>query len=161
MNKKIPIYIYGTIILLEGIFLILSQQSSFKLIQMTLGISMTCVAVFAFVAAFIRQPKHVQFAYHELHASALLIYGLCILFLCNTLERLISFTNFLFIFYAFSEIIFCYWLLNLAQKLVTKIVLVRVKNFYFNSLRPAESYHLPQFDTCSSRRSMYNLYFTN
>lgn len=126
MNKHIPIYIYGGIILLEGIFLMLSQQSSFKLIHMTLGITMSCVAVFAFVAAFIRQRKQVQFAYHELHASALLIYGLCILYLCNTLESLISYTNFLFIFYAFSEIIFCYWLFNLAQKVVTKIVAVRV-----------------------------------
>lgn len=93
---------------------------------MTLGIAMSCVAVFAFVSAFIRQQRQVQFAYHELHALAMLVYGVCILLFCNTIEKLTTFTNFLFIFYTFSEIIFSIWLYNLAQKVVNKVVLVRV-----------------------------------
>jgi hypothetical protein len=50
---------------------------------------------------------------------------MCLLLLCNSSERLIAFTSFLFLFYALSEIIFCNWLFNLAQKVVFKIVAIR------------------------------------
>jgi hypothetical protein len=82
-------------------------------------------AIFAFITAFSRQRQEVQFAYHEMHALAMLVYGISLILLCNSTEKLISFTAFLFIFYALSEIIFCNWLFNLAQKVVFKIVAIR------------------------------------
>jgi hypothetical protein len=82
-------------------------------------------AIFAFITAFSRQRQQVQFAYHEMHALAMLAYGISLILLCNSSEKLIAFTSFLFIFYAFSEIIFCNWLFNLAQKVVFKILAIR------------------------------------
>ena len=125
-KKYTPIYLYGAIIILEGISLLFSKNSDFRTIQLSLGITLTSGAILAFMAALSRQRKQVQFAYHELHALAMMAYGLSILLFCDTREKLISFTTFLFIFYAFSEIIFCNWLFNLAQSTVLKIVLVRV-----------------------------------
>jgi uncharacterized membrane protein HdeD (DUF308 family) len=125
MKKHLPIYLYGSIIILVGVFLLFSENSSFKIIKITLGISLIVGAIFAFITAFSRQRQEVQFAYHEMHALAMLVYGISLILLCNSTEKLISFTAFLFIFYAFSEIIFCNWLFNLAQKVVFKIVAIR------------------------------------
>jgi peptidoglycan/LPS O-acetylase OafA/YrhL len=61
-----------------------------------------------------------------MHALTMLVYGVAILFFCNTSETLIYFTSILFFFYAFSEIIFCNWLLNLENKVVYQIVLIRI-----------------------------------
>ncbi|MBK8683870.1 MAG: hypothetical protein IPN26_02180 [Bacteroidetes bacterium] len=77
-----------------------------------------------FVTALSRQRKQVQFAYHEMHALAMLVYGISILVFCNTSEKFIFISSFLFIFYAFSEIIFCNWLFNLAQKVKYPIVIL-------------------------------------
>ena len=126
MNKYIPIYLYGTVTILEGIFLLFSNDGAFNVIKLSLGISLSIGALLAFIAAFARQKHHVQFTYHELHALAMLAYGIAILAFCDTPEKLISFTAFLFIFYAFSEIIFCTWLFNLKQRVVSKIVFIRL-----------------------------------
>jgi uncharacterized membrane protein HdeD (DUF308 family) len=125
MKKYLPIYLYGSIIILVGIFLLFSENSSFQIIKITLGISLIVGAIFAFITAFSRQRQQVQFAYHEMHALAMLVYGISLILLCNSSEKLIVFTSFLFIFYAFSEIIFCNWLFNLAQKVVFKILAIR------------------------------------
>jgi uncharacterized membrane protein HdeD (DUF308 family) len=125
MKKHLPIYLYGSIIILVGVFLLFSENSSFQIIKITLGISLIVGAIFAFITAFSRQRQQVQFAYHEMHALAMLAYGISLILLCNSSEKLIAFTSFLFIFYAFSEIIFCNWLFNLAQKVVFKILAIR------------------------------------
>lgn len=96
------------------------------MIRLTLGITLTVGAIVAFVAAISRSRKHIQFAYHEMHSLTMLAYGISVLLLCNTFEGLVSLTTFLFVFYSFSEIIFCNWLFNLKQKVVFKIILVRL-----------------------------------
>ena len=126
MKKYLPIYLYGTIIIFSGVFLLFSKDNTLNVIRFTLGITLVIGAVIAFGAAQSRQRKQVQFAYHEMHALIMVVYAVLILLFCNTFEKLFSFTSFLFIFYAFSEIIFCNWLFNLGQKVVFKIVIVRL-----------------------------------
>lgn len=125
MIKKIPIFLYGSIIVLVGVFLMISQRISFQQIKLVVGIGLIVGAIFAFNSAFIRQRRQVQFAYHEMHALAMLTYSVFLLFFCNSTERLLLFTSFLLFFYAISEIIFCNWLFNLGQKVVFRIVSVR------------------------------------
>ena len=126
MKKFIPIYLYGAIIILEGFVLSFSKNTSFDMIRFPLGIGLIFGALLAFIAAFSRKRKQVQFAYHEMHAMAMIVYGISILLFCNTIDKLISFTAFILIFYSFSEIIFCNWLFNLGQKVVYKILFVRL-----------------------------------
>lgn len=126
MKKYLPIYSYGVLIILSGIFLLFSKNSTFNMFKFTLGITLTVGAIFAFIASLSRQRIQIRFAYHEMHALAMLVYGVSILLFCNTFEKIISFSSFLFIFYAFSEIIFCNWIFNLAQKVVFKIVIIRL-----------------------------------
>lgn len=125
MLKYLPIYIYGFITTLVGIFLILPNNNLFLTVKYTLGISLILGAIFAFITAFTRQRKHVQFAYHEMHALVMLTYSLSIILFCTSPKELISFTVFLFIFYAFSEIIFSTWLFNLHQKAIVQIAVIR------------------------------------
>lgn len=126
MNKFIPIYIYGSVTILLGILLVNAQQINFFSLQLALGIGSCIGALMAFVAALSRQEKPVQFAYHEMHAMTMMIFGILTLLFCNTPEKLINYITFLLIFYAFSEIIFCNWLFNLKQKLLFKVALIRV-----------------------------------
>jgi uncharacterized membrane protein HdeD (DUF308 family) len=124
-QKFMPIYLYGGIIILGGIFLLFSENSSFDAITLILGITMSVGAIIAFIAALSRQGRQVQYVYHNIHALAMLIYGGSILLFCNTIENLVSYTTFLFFFYLFSEIIFSSWIFNLIQKVDIKIVVVR------------------------------------
>jgi len=125
MKKYLSIYLYGALIILVGIFLSFSEYSNFNIINLTTGITLIFGAILAFIAAFSRQKKQIQFAYHEKHALAMLVYGITILVFSNTFEKLISITSFLFIFYSFSEIIFCNWLFNLGHRIIYKIIVVR------------------------------------
>lgn len=125
MKKYLPVYAYGILILVSGVFLLLSKTTSYDTFQFRLGFSLSLASLFAFFAAFSRQKKQVQFAYHELHALAMLGYGVSILFFCHSFEEIKYFSSFLFIFYAFSEIIFCNWLFNLGRKVLYSIVIVR------------------------------------
>ena len=126
MNKTIPIYLYGIIIILEGAFMLFSKNYSFNFIRFSLGSGLVFSAILAFVAALSRQRKQVQFAYHEMHALTMIVYGVSIFLFCDNYNKLILFTAFLLLFYSFSEIIFCNWLFNLGQKLVYKILFVRL-----------------------------------
>jgi uncharacterized membrane protein HdeD (DUF308 family) len=125
MKKNIPIYLYGSIIILVGLFLLFSKTTPVLTIKTTIGVSLIVGAIFAFFTAFNRVRQQVQFNYHEMHALAMMVYGLSLLLLCNSYERLIAFTSFLFLFYAFSEIIFCNWLFNLGQKISFRIIALR------------------------------------
>lgn len=88
------------------------------MIQHTLGFGLVVGAIFAFITAFTQQRKKVQFAYHELHALTMLVYGVTLLLFCHSFEALITYTAFLFVFYTLSEFLFCIWLFNLANKVV-------------------------------------------
>jgi hypothetical protein len=126
MKKLTPIYLYGAIIIAEGVFMLFSKNTSFQVIQLSVGIGLALGAIFAFIAALSRYRKQVQFAYNEMHALTMIVYGVSTLLFCNTIDKLISITEFLLMFYAFSEIIFCSWVFNLGQKVVYKILFVRI-----------------------------------
>lgn len=104
----------------------LFQNSTLETVKFTLGIGLIIGSTLAFYTAFSRQRRQVQFAYHELHALTMLVYGTYILFFSKTFENLIDVTAFLLIFYAFKEIIFCNWLFNLGQKVLFKILFIRL-----------------------------------
>ena len=126
MNKLIPIYIYGIVIILQGIFILLFQQLDFEFIKWNLGVSSILASLLALTAAFYCREKQVQLAYHELHSFMMLIYGIVLLFFCNSLDRLIFSSIILFLFYSISEIVFCNWLFNLSSKLGFKVLFVRL-----------------------------------
>lgn len=126
MKKNLPLYLYGTIIMGEGAMLLFSKESHFENLKYTLGIGLTLGSMLAFLTAFSRQRRPVQFAYHEIHAFTMLVYGLYVLIFCKSLENLTNVTAFLLLFSAFKEIIFCNWLFNLGQKVLFKILVFRL-----------------------------------
>ena len=126
MKKYFPVYLYGAIIIIGGIFLSISRNLQFNDIRSRLGITLIVAAIPAFIATLKRPRKDVQVAYHEIHALTMLVYGIAVLAFGNTMEKLISFTAFLLIFYGASEILFCNWLLNLKQKVFYRILIIRL-----------------------------------
>ena len=126
MKKNIFIYLYGAIIIMEGVFLLFSKHFTFNTIKYSLGIALIMGAFLALVSTFSSQRKQVQLAYHEMHALAMFVYGLSVLLFANTIDILSYLSAFLFFFYAFSEIIFCNWLFNLGEKVKFKIFFIRV-----------------------------------
>lgn len=126
MKKNFPLYLYGTIIMGEGAMLLFSKESHFETLKLTLGIGLSLGSVLAFLTAFSRQRRPAQFAYHEIHAFTMLVYGLYVLIFCKSVENLIAVTAFLLLFSALKEIIFCNWLFNLGQKVLFKILIIRL-----------------------------------
>lgn len=125
MKKYIPIYLYGSIKIFIGIFLLFSEKIPFNTIKFTLGISLIIAAIFAIIPEFYQLRRQVQFAYHKMHAFAMFTYGVSVILFCNSPESILWATAFLLFFYAFSEITFCNLLFNLEQKVVYKIVIIR------------------------------------
>ncbi len=119
------IYIYGIITLLEGLFLLFAHDIRFDTVIITTGITLTLGSLFAFYASMSNYRKQVQFSYHTLHASAMFAYGIAVVLFSDTIEKFTYITAFLFLFYAFSEVIFCAWLYNLKQKVIFQIMLIR------------------------------------
>jgi hypothetical protein len=126
MKKNLPLYLYGTIMIGEGALLMLSQNSTLETVKFILGIGLIIGSMLAFFTAFSRERRQVQFAYPEIHALTMLVYGTYILFFCKTLENLTNVTAFLLLFYPFKDIIFCNWLFNLGQKVLFKILFIRL-----------------------------------
>ena len=85
MNKNLPLYIYGSTIIFSGLFLLFSDNGIFEVIKFNMGIAFTAGAFFALITALSRQRKQVQFVYHELHAFAMLVYAIALLFFCNSI----------------------------------------------------------------------------
>jgi uncharacterized membrane protein HdeD (DUF308 family) len=126
MKKNFSIFLYGIIPVLVGFFLQFSENSSLVGIKIFLGVSLIVGSIFAIVSAITRRKDQVQLAYHEMHAFAMLVYSITLFIFCDSMEKLIACTTFLFIFYFFSEIIFCFWIYNLEQKVMNKIVAIRL-----------------------------------
>ena len=109
-----------------GVVLFFAENSNFELTKNIIGIGFIIGALLAIISAFSSQRKQVQIAYHELHALTMLVYGVTILVFVSSLENLVSLSIFLFVFYSFSEIIFCNWLFNLTKKMNYKVLIVRL-----------------------------------
>jgi len=126
MKRNLFLYLYGAIIIFEGVFLVFSNHFTFHTTKYTLGIILITGAIIALMTAFTSQRKQVEFAYHEVHALAMFVYGVSVLLFVNDLDILSYLTAFLLFFYSISEIIFCSWLFNLANKVKFQILLIRV-----------------------------------
>lgn len=141
MNKSIPLYVYGLIIILEGFFFFYSVHYEFHIVKLTLGLGLLIGAAFAFLTALTRKKRHVQFSYHEMHALAMLTYGISVLLVCTTIEMILHATAYLFFFSAFSEIIFCIWLFNLGQTVAYKVVFTRMLVGFLTGIGTLVSMH--------------------
>jgi uncharacterized membrane protein HdeD (DUF308 family) len=126
MNKYLSISLYGYTLMISGVVLFFTENSNFEQTKTIIGIGLIIGALLAIISAFSSQRKQVQFAYHEMHALTMLVYSVTILVFVNSLENLISLSTFLFVFYTFSEIIFCNWLFNLTKNINYKVLIVRL-----------------------------------
>jgi uncharacterized membrane protein HdeD (DUF308 family) len=126
MKRYLLIHLYGATIILAGVFLLFSHYTTFHVMKLALGTMLTLGALLAIWAAFSRRRKQVQFAYHEMHALTMLVYGISILLFGSNLEKVLNYTSFALMFYSLSEIIFCNWLFNLGEKIVYKILAIRL-----------------------------------
>ncbi len=121
-----PIYLYGYAIIFAGLSLAFIDDTNFQWIKTRVGILTLSGSAVAFIAAVSRHKRHVEFIYHEIHALSMMLFGISILFFCDNPRDLTYITSFLLFFYAFSEIIFCNLLYNLSQRVVSRIVGIRL-----------------------------------
>lgn len=126
MKNIFFIYIYGAIIILEGVFLLFSKNFTFNTTKYALGIGLIIGAILAITTAFTSQRKKVKLVYHEIHALAMFIYGISILLFANNVAIFTEITALFLLFYAFSEIIFCNLLFNLENKVKFNILFIRI-----------------------------------
>ncbi len=126
MQNNLFVKIYGVIIIFTGLLLLSLQDISFSTLKNTVGAALIVGAVFALVSAFRRTRKQVQFAYHEVHAITMFVYGISVLLFVNKIEIFNYLTAYLLVFYSVSEIIFCNWLFNLKNNVKFQILFIRI-----------------------------------
>lgn len=126
MNKQQTLYLYGFLVILTGILIIGLRAESIHLLKCVMACCLIPAALLAFGTALKSKNSRVQFAYHELHALALVVYAGLMLTYCEDFECFIYLTTFFFVFYTFSEMVFAAWLFNLNPVLVYQIALTRI-----------------------------------
>jgi hypothetical protein len=126
MIKYISLFVYACAVIALGLLMIFFQNIAFSNLKLTIGVGSIICSILAMITAKTRQPSQVQFAYHELHAFAMFAFGMVVLLLVASFEELNFYLSYLFIFYTFSEVLFCIWLFNLKQKVKYQIVYLRL-----------------------------------
>lgn len=126
VHNPFSLYVYGGITIAAGLVLGFLNSAPFTTLKLTLGFTLVAGAIFAFATGFQSRRSEVKFAYHELHALAMMVYGVSIMLFCDSIESLLFFTAFLFLFYALSEIILSSWLFNMGKKVSLKVLALRV-----------------------------------
>lgn len=117
---------YGGITIAAGLVLGSLNSGPFNTLKLTLGFTLVADAIFAFATGFQSKRSEVKFAYHELHALAMMGYGVSIMLFCETMENLLFLTAFLFLFYALSEIILSSWMFNMGKKVSLRVLVLGV-----------------------------------
>jgi uncharacterized membrane protein HdeD (DUF308 family) len=132
MFKYQSISVYGFLIILSGVSLLIKSGSDIKIHALVLSLTLILSSIIAGVAALKTLTNKVQSRYHTLHAVGLLFYGIFLFFYPKTVSEFSDITALFFIFYGFSEIIFCFWLFNLEAKIsIFQLVLRLALGFVF------------------------------
>jgi hypothetical protein len=126
VHNPLSLYVYGGITIAAGLVLGSLNSGPFNTLKLTLGFTLVAGAIFAFATGFQSKRSEVKFAYHELHALAMMGYGVSIMLFCETMENLLFLTAFLFLFYALSEIILSSWMFNMGKKVSLRVLVLRV-----------------------------------
>jgi hypothetical protein len=125
MNKHLSNYLYGALIIVTGIILIALQAQPINSIRYTIAICIIACAAIGIIAVVKSENRKVRFSYHMLHAGAILIYSIALLFAAFSIEQFILFSAVYFVFYSFSEITFCFWLFNLKSQVGVHFLIQR------------------------------------
>lgn len=147
MDRNQSINIYAFLIILTGIILLLRGQysiinydnyslaNSHYPVTYIVSVLMLLSAGFAAYTAFQSFDFKLALKYHALHAFALVVYGLAVLFFANNLQKFLDITTFFLLFYGVSEIVFGFQLLLMRQKTISsQIVVFRLLIGFFISL---------------------------
>lgn len=126
MNKHQTLVAYGIIIMLSGICLVVFAFNPVQAIQYLVGIGMCLSAAVAFIASYQCRKLQVPSLYHALHGIGMGIYGICILFFANDLERFFTITTFYLLYYGVAEIIFCFQSLILKDEFIFRSFVTRL-----------------------------------
>jgi len=124
MNKNQSLLLYGILIIVAGLLMVVLRTHT--ILTYSVAFCMITSALFALITAYKSRAHHVRIIYHETHALAMITYSVILLFLCTTLESFIQYTTFYFLFYFFSEVIFCNWLFNLKTKVSLEVLVKRI-----------------------------------
>jgi uncharacterized membrane protein HdeD (DUF308 family) len=132
MFKYQSISVYGFLIILAGVSLLIKSDSNITTHALIVSLIIISSAIIAGIVALKTSGNKVQSRYHTLHAVGLLFYGIFLFFNPKTVSEFSDVTALFFIFYGFSEIIFCFWLFNLEAKIsVFQLVLRLAMGFFF------------------------------
>jgi hypothetical protein len=123
MSKNVSLYLQGLFVVMTGILIIVFQNESHDFLKNLISSCILISVAFGLNTSMRRVKRQVQFAYQEIHTLSFMIYAIALFLFCGSYESLSYFTAFLFIFYAFSEIIFCFWLFNLHGKVNIKVLI--------------------------------------
>lgn len=126
MFKYSSISIYGFLIIVAGVSLLVKSDVAIATHALIVALVILISAVIAGVVAIKTLKNKVQSRYHTLHAVGLLFYSIFLFFFKNTISDFSDITALFFIFYGFSEIIFCFWLFNLQAKISVVQLIVRL-----------------------------------
>lgn len=126
MFKYQFISIYGFMIILAGVSLLIKSGMNIEMHAIIVSVIMLFSAIVAGLVALKTIANKVQSRYHTLHAIGLLFYAIILFFYKKSISDFSDITALFFIFYGFSEILFCFWLFNLEAKIRVVQLIVRL-----------------------------------
>jgi hypothetical protein len=126
MFKYQSISLYGFSVILAGISLLIKSGANIETHSFIVAVFILVSALIAGFVALKISANKVQSRYHTLHAVGLLFYAILLFFYKKTISDFSDITALFFIFYGFSEILFCFWLFNLQAKISVGQLIIRL-----------------------------------
>jgi hypothetical protein len=126
MTKYTALFMYAILLMISGFVLIALVESSFNLLSETFFITIILSAAFASVTAFKCKPNQVPMNYHAIHSIGLALYGLSFLLLAEELETFYLYSIFYLLYYGIAELIFGIQMLLQKDKMLFRVIAVRL-----------------------------------
>ena len=115
MTRSQSLTIYAFLIIIIGILVFSLSFRPSEAIQYLVGFGMLTAAVFSGITSYKCKFLDVPFSYHLLHSIGYTVYGIIILFYATSNDKFLHATSFFLLYYAISEMIFCFQLAMLKR----------------------------------------------
>ena len=115
MTRSQSLTVYAFLIIIIGVLVFSLSFRPSEAIQYLVGFGMLVAAVFSGITSYKCKFLDVPFSYHLLHSIGYTVYGIIILIYATSSEKFLHATSFFLLYYAISEMIFCFQLAMLKR----------------------------------------------
>jgi predicted phage tail protein len=126
MNRYQSLTAHAISIIITGFVLVVLSYMPSGAIQYIVAAGMILSGIFALITAYKSWKYKDTLKYHILHAISMCGFGFGILFYANNVEMFFRISEFFFLFYGITELVFCAYLIAIKKRVIYKIIATKM-----------------------------------